>query len=94
MGYHPTAMPPPLTKNQPPNNQFLQNLFENNQPRTSTMIQTPYAGASPATPADLMEGLTQILNQAMKSNKGDETAKQMMKNIKIFDGSNKAECIN
>ena len=58
------------------------------------MIQTPYTGASPTTPADLMEGLTQIINQATKSNKWDETAKQMMKNIKIFDGSNKAECIN
>ena len=53
------------------------------------MIQTPYAGASPTTPADLMEGLTQIINQAMKSNKRDETAKQMMKNIKIFDGTTK-----
>ena len=94
MGYHPTATPPPLTNNQPPNNQFFQNLFENNQPRTSTMIQTPYVGASPTTPADLMEGLTQIMNQATKSNKWDETTKQMMKNIKIFDGSNKAECIN
>ena len=58
------------------------------------MIQTPYTGASPTTPADLMEGLTQIVNQATKNNKRDETAKQMMKNIKIFDGSNKAECIN
>ena len=93
-GYHPTATPPPLTNNQPPSNQILQNLFQNNQPRTSTMIQMPYAGASPTIPADLMEGLTQIINQATKSNKRDETAKQMMKNIKIFDGSNKAECIN
>ena len=93
-GYHPTATPPPLTNNQPPNNQFFHNLFENNQPRTSTMIQTPYAGTSPTTPADLVEGITQIVNQATKSNKQDETAKQMMKNIKIFDGSNKAECIN
>ena len=58
------------------------------------MIQTPYAGASPTTPADLVEGITQIVNQATKSNKQDEIAKQMMKNIKIFDGSNKAECIN
>ena len=93
-GYHPTATPPPLTNNQPPNNQFFHNLFENNQPRNSTMIQTPYAGASPTTPADLMEGLTQIVNQATKSNKRDDTTKQMMKNIKIFDGSNKVECIN
>ena len=58
------------------------------------MIQTPYAGASPTTPADLVEGISQIVNQATKSNKQDETTKQMMKNIKIFDGSNKAECIN
>ena len=58
------------------------------------MIQTPYAGASPTTPADLVEGITQIVNQATRNNKQDETAKQMMKNIKIFDGSNKAECIN
>ena len=58
------------------------------------MIQTPYAGASPTTPSDLVEGITQIVNQATKSNKQDEIAKQMMKNIKIFDGSNKAECIN
>ena len=68
-GYHPTATPSPLTNNQPPNNQFFHNLFENNQPRTSTMIQTPYAGASPTTPADLVEGITQIVNQATKSNK-------------------------
>ena len=93
-GYHPTATPPPLTNNPPPNNQFFHNLFENNQPRTSTMIQTPYAGASPTTPADLVEGITQIMNQATRNNKQDETSKQMMKNIKIFDGSNKAECIN
>ena len=36
-----------LDKQSTPNNQFFHNLFENNQPRTSTMIQTPYAGASP-----------------------------------------------
>ena len=94
MGYHPTATPPPLTNNQPPNNQLFHNLFENNQPRTSTMIQTPYTGASPTAPADLVEGITQIVNQVTNNNKWDDTSKQMMKNIKIFDGSNKAECIN
>ena len=93
-GYHPTATPPPLTNNQPPNNQLFHNLFENNQPRTSTMIQTPYTGASPTAPADLVEEITQIVNQVTNSNKRDDTSKQMMKNIKIFDGSNKAECIN
>ena len=88
-GYHPTATPPPLTNTQPPsthNNQLFYNLFENNQPKTSTMIQTPYMGTSPAAPADLVEGITQIMNQVVNNNKLDDTSKQMMKNIKIFDG--------
>ena len=37
--------------------------------------------------------LTQIMTQVTNSNKRDDASKQMMKNIKIFDGSNKAECI-
>ena len=103
-GYHPTATPPPLmgattttqqthqtgTQNNGP---LFQNLFENNQPRTSTMIHTPYNGPSPAASANMMEGLTQILTQITNNNKKDDASKQMMKNIKIFDGSNKAECI-
>ena len=40
-----------------------------------------------------MEGLTQIITQVTNNNKKDEASKQMMKNIKVFDGSNKAECI-
>ena len=40
----------------------------------------------------MTEALTQILTQ-VANNKKDEVSKQMMKNIKIFDGSNKAECI-
>ena len=58
------------------------------------MIQTPQNGTSPTTPADLVEGITQIMNQVTNNNKRDDASKQMMKNIKIFDGSNKAECIN
>ena len=76
------------------NNPLFQNLLDNNQPRTSTMIQTPHNGASPTTPADLMEGITQIMNQVANNNKRDDTSKKMLKNIKIFDGSNKVECIN
>ena len=103
-GYHPTATPPPLigtttttqqahqmgTHN---NNPLFQNLFENNQPRTSTMIHTPYNGTSPAASANMMEGLTQIITQVANNNKKDDASKQMMKNIKIFNSSNKAECI-
>ena len=57
------------------------------------MIHTPYNGASPAAPANIVEGLTQIMTQVANNNKRDNASKQMMKNIKIFDGSNKAECI-
>ena len=103
-GYHPTATPPPLmgttaatwqthqtgTHN---NNPLFQKLLDNNQPRTSTMIQTPHNGTSPTAPADLVEGITQIMNQVTNNNKRDDASKQMMKNIKIFNGSNKAECI-
>ena len=67
------------------NGPLFQNFFENNQPRTSTTIHTPSA--------NVMEGLTQIITQVTNSNKRDKASKQMMKNIKIFDGSNKAECI-
>ena len=69
------------------------NLFENNQPRTSTTIHTLFNGASPAPSANMTEALTQIITQVANSNKKDEVSKQMMKNIKIFDSSNKAECI-
>ena len=57
------------------------------------MTNTPYNSTSPAAPVDLVEGLTQIMTQVTNSNKRDDASKQMMKNIKIFDGSNKAECI-
>ena len=57
------------------------------------MIHTPYNGASPVAPADIVEGITEIMNQVANNNKRDDTSKQMMKNIKIFDGRNKAECI-
>ena len=83
-GYHPTATPPPLigttTGTQPThqtgtnnNSPLFQKLFDNNQPRTSTMLHND----------------TQVAN----NNKRDNASKQMMKNIKIFDSSKKAECI-
>ena len=98
-GYHPTATPPPLmgtmaaTQPTGTHNNPLFNLLDNNQPRTSTIMHTPHNGTSPATPADLVQGITQIMNQVTSNNKRDDASKKMMKNIKIFDGSNKAECI-
>ena len=100
-GYHPRMTPPPLTEpttnthqTGAHNNPLFQNLFDNNQPRTSTMIQTPHNGTSPTTPADLVKGITQIMNQVANNNKRDDASRKIMKNIKIFNGSNKAECIN
>ena len=68
--------------------------FSNNQPRTSITIHTPFNGTSPAPSANMTEALAQALTQVANSNKKDEVSKQMMKNIKIFDGSSKTECIN
>ena len=68
-------------------------MFENNQPRTNNTAYTLFNGTSPAPSANMMEALKQIITQVTNSNKKDDVSKQMMKNIKIFDGSNKAECI-
>ena len=98
-GYHPTATPPPImlttaaTEPTETHNNPLFNLLDNNQPRTSTTMHTPHSGTSPATPADLVEGITQIMNQVTSNNKRDDASRKMMKYIKIFDGSTKAECI-
>ena len=97
--YHPTVTLPPLmgttaaTQPTETHNNPLFNLLDNNQPRTSTLMHTPHNGTSPTTPANLVEGITQIMNRVTSDNKRDDTSKKMMKNIKIFDGSNKAECI-
>ena len=39
----------------------------------------------------MTEALTQIIAQVANNNKKDDVSKQMMKNIKIFKGSNKAD---
>ena len=57
---------------------------------------TLFNGTSPAPSANMTEALTQIIaqvTQVANNNKKDDVSKQMMKNIKIFDGTNKAECI-
>ena len=67
-GYLPTATPPPLmgmaaaTQPTETHNNPLFNLLDNNQPRTSTLMHTPQNDTSPAAPADLIEGITQIMN--------------------------------
>ena len=49
-------------------------------------------GASPAPSANMTETLMQIIAQ-VTNNKKDNVSKQMMKNIKIFNSTNKAEYI-
>ena len=64
-GYHPTATPPPLigtaAATQPieTHNNPLFNLLDNNQPRTSTLMDTPHNGTSLAMPTHLVEGTTE-----------------------------------
>ena len=41
----------------------------------------------------MTEAITQLLTHVI-SNKKDDVSKQMMKNIKTFDGTNTTECIN
>ena len=70
------------------------NYLDTHQPRTGTTnIHTPFNGASPAPSANMTEAITQIITQVANNNKKDDVSKQMTKNIKIFDGTNKAECI-
>ena len=109
-GYHPTATSPPLTGNtpnqgthttaqpQPPtttnNGLWFQNYQDTNQPRTSTTVHTrTMNNMSPASSASMTEAIIQLLTHVI-SNKKDDVSKQMMKNIKTFDGTNRTECIN
>ena len=100
-GYHPTATPPPLTgnalstgtwpqqKGTTNNGLWLQNYLDTNPPRTSTTVHTPFMNnMSPAPSTNVTEALTQILTQVESNNKKDDISKQMMKNIKTFDGTN------
>ena len=88
-GYHLTATPPSLNERNPitntgtaNNRPWFQNQYELNQ--TNNM--------SPAQAANMTEAFTQIMSQFVANNKGDGI-KQMMKNIKTFDRTNKSECI-
>ena len=106
-GYHPTATSPPLLGAETTTGMHSQqsgtnthgilfrNYLDTHQPRNgTTTIHTTFNNASPA-PSDtnMTETLTQIITQVANNNKKDDVSKQMMKNIKIFDGTNKAECI-
>ena len=103
-GYHPTATPPigntpsqgthaprqPQTTGTTNNGLWFQNYQDINQPRTSNAIQTPAINnMSPASAASITEAITQILTHIF-DNKKEEVSKQMMKNIKTFNGTNRS----
>ena len=95
-GYHLTATPQPLlgtatrgTHTQPRGTASNVPLFH----KYNDNHNTPVNGASSALSANMTEAITQIMMQVTNSNKKDDVSKQMMKNIKIFDGTNKTECI-
>ena len=104
--YHPVAIPPGATPhiapNQPHQNptgttanrySFQQCIDTGNETKTSTVLNTPHINnMSPASSANMTEALTQILTQVVNGKK-DDLNKKMAKNIKTFDGTNKAECI-
>ena len=101
-GYHPTATLPPLigtaAGGQPTqqtytaNGHYLQNLLENQTAKNNMVPNPQYNGASPAPSANMTEAFTQILAH-VTDNKNNDVSRRLMKNIKIFDGTNKAECI-
>ena len=108
--YYPTATPASLPGNTPNqgtpstaqpqptsttnNGLWLQSYQDTNQRRTSTMVHTPLMNnMSPVSSAKLTEAITQLLMHVI-SKKKDNVSKQMMKNIKTFDGTNRTECIN
>ena len=110
MGYHPTATSPLLpgsTPNLAPhlttqpqqtgttnNGLWFQNYLDTNQPRTSTTVHTPFINnMSPASSSNMIEAIIQLLTH-VANNKKDDVSKQMMKNVKTFDGTNRTECIN
>ena len=65
------ATQPTETHNNP-----LFNLLDNNRPRTSTLMHTPHNGTSPTTPADLVEGITQIMTESPVTTRGAMPAKR------------------
>ena len=106
-GYHLTATLPPLTGSapnqgthtvaqpQPPsttsNGLWFQNYQDTNQLRTRTTVHTPpMNNMSPVSSASVTEAIIQLLIQVKK----DDISKQMMKNIKTFDGTKRTESIN
>ena len=110
MGYNPTATPPPLPGNTPNqgmhttaqpqttgttnNGLWFQNYQDTNQPRIRTTVHTPFMNnMTPASLVNVTEAITQLLMHVI-SNKKENVSKQMMKNIKTFNGTNRTECIN
>ena len=91
--YHPVAMPPgatPNTRTNPAHQNptgttgnrypFQQYIDMGNQPRASTVLNTPHMNnMSPAPSANMTEALTQILTQVVNGKKDDLNKKMAKK---------------
>ena len=85
--YHPVATPPMI--NPQPEPQLHVGLHI---PRQQDVINPAYQAMSSAA-SNVTDALTQILTQVMQ-NKQESTNKRLIKNIEIFDGTDKSHCID
>ena len=99
-GYHPTAIPLPLIGTTTGGQATQQTCTTNGhylhkpigKPNSQIQHGTKPNGASPAQSANMKEAFTQILAH-VTNNKNNDISRWLMKNIKTFDRTNKAECI-
>ena len=85
--YHPIATPPILSQQPEPQPPAMFNI-----PRQQDIINPTYPQMSLAA-SNMTDALTQILTQVMQ-NKQESTNKRPIKNIEIFDGTDKSKGIN
>ena len=85
--YHPTATPPILNQQPEPQPPAMFTI-----PRQQDLINPTYPQISPAT-SHITDALIQILTQVIQ-NKQESTNKRLIKNIKIFNATDKSKCID
>ena len=85
--YHPVVAPPMINPQPDPQPHTGFHI-----PRQQDLITPAYPAMSPAA-SNVTDALTQILTQVMQ-NKQESTNKRLIKNIEIFDSTDKSKCID
>ena len=85
--YHPIATPPMINPQPEPQPHTGFHI-----PRQQKLITPTYQAMAPAA-SNVTDALTQILIQVIQ-NKQESTNKRLIKNIEIFDGTDKSKCID